>query len=688
MAIHQYLCPECGVALQSPQDVAGRSVRCLGCQAVFTARSGRTPSRPISPHAEPTKNKRPNRRERDDDYRPELPPIPRDRKMPAVLFVVGAAAAIAVAVTIFLVVRYKARKTEPVPMAVVKNDKPAPTTNVPPTVTPVVERKPVEDPPSSGRREEEEDTATVPAKAPAKPATPPDLSSILPKLPGVAPKDPPAATPKQPTTPKPAEPVTAKPADVPEPPTRADGLIPAALLTKLKAATVFIKMTAGPVQSTGSGFVLRVEGNNALVVTNNHVISPSAKHGQIGDPQYELVFHSGRKNEFSLKGDVVGADKEHDLALVRVSGVLGVTGGFPEALNTTDKAPLAETMPIYIFGFPFGEMLATTNGNPNVTIGKGTISSLREDDAGDTAVIQIDGDVNPGNSGGPVVDARGRLVGVTVAKLRGTNIGLAIPPVELSRMLGGRLGNMDFHITRQNGTSIEMNVHGTLIDPMDRITAASVMVVRADDLKDKPTVGAGGKWAPLPGAEKVELKVAGRGVSGSVKLPVRNRDRGQIEIYFQPACIDKEGTTNYFAPVKHTLVEGGGSVQVPQGPGGFTPPGLRPEAPGGVPGPGAPGIPGGPGIPMPPAVGIPPGLPGAPGLPPIPGFPGPGGGSTPGTPGSGSTPPGTLPGGIGGGGGGGGTLPGPRPGGFGPPGGAVGGGGGGIVPPRPGQPKG
>ena len=96
---------------------------------------------------------------------------------------------------------------------------------------------------------------------------------------------------------------------------------------------------------------------------------------------------------------------------------------FPSGVNTTDRAPLAETMPVYIFGFPFGEMLATSKANPAVTIGKGTISSLREDDAGDAAVIQIDGDVNPGNSGGPVVDARGRLVGVTVAKVKGRTSG-------------------------------------------------------------------------------------------------------------------------------------------------------------------------------------------------------------------------------------------------------------------------
>src|SRR5262249_44234513 len=140
---------------------------------------------------------------------------------------------------------------------------------------------------------------------------------------------------------------------------RGDGPIPPALLGKLKAATVFIKVSTGPIEASGSGFVLRVDGNTALVVTNNHVVTPGEKRGvPAGDARYKLVFHSGRKNEFALRGDLIAGDKEHDLALLRVSGVQDQPD-FPAALNTTDKAPLAETMPIYIFGYPFGEMLAT-----------------------------------------------------------------------------------------------------------------------------------------------------------------------------------------------------------------------------------------------------------------------------------------------------------------------------------------
>ena len=80
----------------------------------------------------------------------------------------------------------------------------------------------------------------------------------------------------------------------------------------------------------------------------------------------------------------------------------------------------------------------------------------------------------------------------------------------------------------------------------------------------------------MPGAERVELKVAGRGVSGTVKLPVRERDRGQIEFLFQPACVDRDGKTTYFAPVAGTLREGGEGAGLP-----FVPPGIG-GPPGGV----------------------------------------------------------------------------------------------------------
>ena len=107
-------------------------------------------------------------------------------------------------------------------------------------------------------------------------------------------------------------------------------------------------------------------------------------------------------------------DPELDLAVLKVSGVKEM----PEPIDYSHEPKLTETMPVYTFGFPFGEVLATGKAGPAITVGKGSISSLRLDDKGNLALVQIDGALNPGNSGGPVVDTQGHLVGVAAATIR------------------------------------------------------------------------------------------------------------------------------------------------------------------------------------------------------------------------------------------------------------------------------
>ena len=136
---------------------------------------------------------------------------------------------------------------------------------------------------------------------------------------------------------------------------------------------------------------------------------------------------------------------------------------------------------MFILGFPFGGMLATNTDNPAVTIGKGTVSSLREDEQGETSIVQLDGDVNPGNSGGPVVDRQGRLIGITVAKIKGTNIGLAIPTDHLAKMLQGRLSALGVQeVPTGTDGRIDLQVRLAFIDPFNRIRAAAVIVAPAD----------------------------------------------------------------------------------------------------------------------------------------------------------------------------------------------------------------
>src|SRR5581483_5333948 len=103
-------------------------------------------------------------------------------------------------------------------------------------------------------------------------------------------------------------------------------------------------------------------------------------------------------------------------------------------------AGLHETEEVFAFGYPFGERLGL-----EVSVNRTTVSSLRREH-GKVAVVQLGGGLNPGNSGGPVADRAGAVVGVSVAKLRGAQgIDFAIPAeaaaafVEDQLASGGRM---------------------------------------------------------------------------------------------------------------------------------------------------------------------------------------------------------------------------------------------------------
>ncbi len=358
-----------------------------------------------------------------------------------------------------------------------------------PTKPSAPKRKPVtpapEQPPTRG--EEEEDTSPPPptvGESPSRPASKPsepkipDIGSLLPTLPG------PDLSPKKPTEPPPPKapknPSRGSNSD-PLEPVPADGQIPRTLLAELKAATVFIKIRVHSISGSGSGFVIHVDGDNALIVTNNHVARPKVGSRPPQAAECEVIFHSSHPTEFRRKAELIAFDEHHDLAVLQVTGVRN-TAQFPKPINVNDRPVIAETTPIYIFGFPFGEDLSVTRGaNPAITISKGTITSLRGDKSGDTAFIQIDADANPGNSGGPVVDGRGRLVGVLKGGRPGTKLNVAIPYVEVTRMLTGRVDDLAFRVNRASRDTVSLDIRGHLIDPMSRVASASLRVVRRRD---------------------------------------------------------------------------------------------------------------------------------------------------------------------------------------------------------------
>ncbi len=209
--------------------------------------------------------------------------------------------------------------------------------------------------------------------------------------------------------------------------------VPADPIARVKASTVYVRCDVGPGQvASGTGFFA---GRPGYVLTNAHVVGYGPRDRRPAT-RVEVVVDSGGPAQRVLAADVYGADSDADLALLKVAA----GDGLPDPLPFGSAAGLRETEEVFVFGYPFGERLGL-----NVSVNKTTVSSLRRE-GGRVAVVQLGGGLNPGNSGGPVADRAGQVVGVSVAKLRGAQgIDFAIPAetaaafVEDQLASGGRI---------------------------------------------------------------------------------------------------------------------------------------------------------------------------------------------------------------------------------------------------------
>ena len=197
----------------------------------------------------------------------------------------------------------------------------------------------------------------------------------------------------------------------------------------MKKSTAYLKVTdADGRQAEGSGFFGIEPG---IVLTNAHVV------GMLGasskpPKKVEIVAHSGTPDEIRFEGTVLGADRDNDLAVVRVDG--DQTKLPAPLVVELDRCSLTELQKVFIFGFPFGASLGK-----EITARDSSVSSFRRDVDGSLYQIQVNGGMDPGNSGGPVVDARGVVVGVSVAVIKGTQINFAVPSEKIQGMLHGRV---------------------------------------------------------------------------------------------------------------------------------------------------------------------------------------------------------------------------------------------------------
>jgi len=155
----------------------------------------------------------------------------------------------------------------------------------------------------------------------------------------------------------------------------------------------------------GSGFILSEDG---YIVTNNHVVE--------GGDTYIVRFF----NDVDARADLVGADPDSDLAILLVED--RPEGAHPLPLGDSDAVLVGE--PVVAIGNPLG--IGTSMSFGIVSAIDRVIPSLTQFNIPEA--IQTDAPLNPGNSGGPLINMRGEVIGInTAVSTQAQGIGFAIP---------------------------------------------------------------------------------------------------------------------------------------------------------------------------------------------------------------------------------------------------------------------
>ena len=227
--------------------------------------------------------------------------------------------------------------------------------------------------------------------------------------------------------------------------TTASGQSAASVAAAVLPSVVVLDVTGGGQSDTGSGVVLSSDG---YLLTNNHVVTAAVSGGTV-----RATFNDGS----TAAARIVGTDAASDLAVVKVdrTGLRAAKLGRSATLKVGD--------PVLAIGSPLGLSGTVTSGivsaldRPVTTSDSGSGGSGGSSDpsAGgstDTTVldaIQTDAAVNPGNSGGPLVDMAGQVIGINSAiaslgsgssgsQSGSIGVGFAIP-VDQATVIAGQL---------------------------------------------------------------------------------------------------------------------------------------------------------------------------------------------------------------------------------------------------------
>lgn len=167
---------------------------------------------------------------------------------------------------------------------------------------------------------------------------------------------------------------------------------PEGLIERARPAVALIVVEKPQGRVSGSGFLI---SSNGYIVTARHVIEDARRVLVLlwNAPQWQV-------------GSVVRFSTEVDVAIIKIDGA-----GLP-VLRFGDSSRVRQGQTVFVLGYPY----VSTLGREAVTVTAGIVSAARPS----LGAIQLDAAMNPGNSGGPVLNNQGEVIGLAVATLRGS----------------------------------------------------------------------------------------------------------------------------------------------------------------------------------------------------------------------------------------------------------------------------
>ena len=183
------------------------------------------------------------------------------------------------------------------------------------------------------------------------------------------------------------------------------------ITTEITYTNRFGFASAGAV--SGSGFFISSDG---YILTNHHVISEAVQ----GNYEVKVLTQSGEE----YVATVVGYEEENDVAILKVDG----TGFNAATIGDSDNMLVGET--VYAVGNPLGELEYTMTDGMVSALDREITTSSSNGGTKTINMFQISAAINEGNSGGPVYNSRGEVIGISTAKYSETGVeglGFAIP---------------------------------------------------------------------------------------------------------------------------------------------------------------------------------------------------------------------------------------------------------------------